>query len=42
MNVYENGIEIEMPKSEEIYQKTQELRRKDELISYVPEKDIVF
>ena len=42
MNVYENGIEIEMPKSEEIYQKTQELRRKDELGSYDPEEDEIY
>ena len=39
MNVYKNGIEIDMPRSKEIYQVTQKLREEGKLGSYEPEDE---
>lgn len=39
MNVYKNGIEIDMPRSKEIYQVTQKLRKEGKLGSYEPEDE---
>jgi len=38
-NVYENGIEIDMPRSKEIYQNMQKFREKDELEDYDTESE---